>query len=57
MGGFWYYAEGDKTRGPVAFDQLIKLLSQLPALEERLSGARALPIGRLQKMSARSLRS
>ena len=29
-GSFWYYAEGDETRGPIAFDQLIKLLSQLP---------------------------
>jgi hypothetical protein len=30
MSEFWYYAEGDETRGPIAFDQLIKLLSQLP---------------------------
>jgi len=30
MSEFWYYAEGDETRGPVAFDQLIKLLSRLP---------------------------
>jgi hypothetical protein len=30
MNEFWYYAEGNETRGPVAFDQLIKLLSQLP---------------------------
>src|ERR1700675_1452300 len=29
MSEFWYYAEGDETRGPIAFDQLIKLLSQL----------------------------
>jgi hypothetical protein len=30
MSEFWYYAEGDETRGPIAFDQLIELLSQLP---------------------------
>jgi hypothetical protein len=30
MSEFWYYAEGNETRGPIAFDQLIKLLSQLP---------------------------
>src|SRR6266404_5014785 len=30
MSEFWYYAIGNETRGPVAFDQLIKLLSQLP---------------------------
>jgi hypothetical protein len=30
MTDFWYYAEGDETRGPIPFDQLIKLLSQLP---------------------------
>jgi GYF domain 2 len=30
MSGFWYYAEGDETRGPVSFDQLVELLSQLP---------------------------
>ena len=31
MTDFWYYAEGNETRGPITFDQLIKLLSQLPA--------------------------
>jgi hypothetical protein len=30
MNEFWYYTEGNETRGPIAFDQLIKLLSQLP---------------------------
>jgi hypothetical protein len=30
MSEFWYYAEGDETRGPIAFDQLIKILSQQP---------------------------
>ena len=30
MNGFWYYAEGRETRGPITFDQLIALLSQLP---------------------------
>src|ERR1700681_50873 len=30
MSEFWYYAEGNETRGPIALDQLIKLLSQLP---------------------------
>src|SRR5258708_23759154 len=33
MNEFWYYAEGNETRGPIAFDQLIKLLSQLPTLK------------------------
>jgi hypothetical protein len=32
MSEFWYYAEGNDTRGPIAFDQLIKLLSQRPTL-------------------------
>lgn len=31
MSEFWYYAEGDETRGPIAFGQLIKLLSQSPS--------------------------
>jgi hypothetical protein len=30
MNGFWYYAEGNETRGPIAFDQLLELLSHLP---------------------------
>jgi hypothetical protein len=30
MNEIWYYAEGDETRGPIAFDQLIRILSQLP---------------------------
>jgi GYF domain 2 len=29
MTDFWYYAEGNETRGPIAFDQLIKFLSHL----------------------------
>lgn len=29
MSELWYYAEGNETRGPIAFDQLIRLLSQL----------------------------
>lgn len=31
MSEFWYYVEGNETRGPVAFDQLLKLLSQRPS--------------------------
>ena len=31
MSEFWYYAEGNETRGPITFDQLIKFLSQLPS--------------------------
>jgi GYF domain 2 len=31
MSEFWYYAEGDETRGPIAFDPLLKLLSQRPS--------------------------
>jgi hypothetical protein len=31
MSEFWYYAQGNETRGPIAFDQLTKLLSQLPS--------------------------
>ncbi len=30
MSEFWYYAEGNETRGPITFDHLIKLLSKLP---------------------------
>ena len=30
MSEFWYYIEDNETRGPIALDQLIKLLSQLP---------------------------
>jgi hypothetical protein len=30
MSEFWYYAEGNETRGPITFETLIKLLSQLP---------------------------
>jgi hypothetical protein len=30
MSEFWYHAEGNETRGPITFDQLIKILSQLP---------------------------
>jgi GYF domain 2 len=30
MSEFWYYAEGNETRGPITFDQLIKILSRLP---------------------------
>jgi hypothetical protein len=30
MSEFWYYAEGNETRGPIAFDQLVMLLSKLP---------------------------
>jgi hypothetical protein len=30
MSEFWYYAEGSETRGPITFEQLIKLLSQSP---------------------------
>jgi Protein of unknown function (DUF2569)/GYF domain 2 len=30
MSGFWYYAEGTETRGPITFDQLVKALSLLP---------------------------
>lgn len=30
MNKFWYYAEGDETRGPITFDQLVSILSQLP---------------------------
>jgi hypothetical protein len=32
MSEYWYYAEGNETRGPIAFEQLIKLLSELPTL-------------------------
>jgi hypothetical protein len=30
MSEFWYYTKDNETRGPIALDQLIKLLSQLP---------------------------
>ena len=30
MSEFWYYAEGNETRGPITLDQLIKLLSLMP---------------------------
>jgi GYF domain 2 len=30
MSELWYYAEGNETRGPIGFDQLIELLPQLP---------------------------
>lgn len=30
MSEFWYYAEGNETCGPIALDQLIERLSQLP---------------------------
>jgi Protein of unknown function (DUF2569)/GYF domain 2 len=30
MSRFWYYAEGTETRGPITFDQLVKVLSLLP---------------------------
>jgi len=29
MSEFWYYAEGNETRGPITFGTLIKLLSEL----------------------------
>jgi hypothetical protein len=31
MSEFWYYAQGDETRGPITFDQLITLLSLPPS--------------------------
>jgi hypothetical protein len=30
MSDFWYYAEGNETRGPITFDQLVKILLLLP---------------------------
>jgi hypothetical protein len=36
MSDFWYYAEGNETRGPITFDQLIKFLSQRSSPREIL---------------------
>src|SRR3954451_24026758 len=36
MSEFWYYAEGDDTRGPITFDQLIINLSLLPSPKRTL---------------------
>lgn len=29
---FWYYTEGNETRGPIGLEELIKHLSQLPTV-------------------------
>ena len=34
MSEFWYYAEGNDTRGPVVLDELIEILSHLPTSKE-----------------------
>lgn len=36
MSELWYYVEGDETREPITFDELIAILSRLPSVRDVL---------------------